>query len=197
MSVDKLAAQLATLCEKDARHLLDLVQGVLHLSSVSKDTPDSVKESERAREWYEALAEALTKATKSKPMPFFAFKKTRYWQAFASAVPVATSFLNTLDADRLRQHALRRWLAFLVVEDVRRNQRLEWFNISAALGRLPMLVDDMFPNYGSSGLLGTVVNLMLGGNANAVQKAKAKGRGNHNHARPLIEKRRRGQHRRR
>jgi len=156
--------------ELNGNELSDLLGRIAALKSVGGDKPTK-KEQDGSSGMYLAVAEAITAANGTRSMPMAIFRKTRHYSSFAQSARLADEFVNTLERDRVKKIAVRRWLCKLMIASmIEKGRPLEWFALSAELAELPALVNEYFPGYMSSGLMSVVLDSLYKGG----RKAKAK-----------------------
>ena len=157
-----LAAKAA---ELDGDEFSELLSRLAALHSLSGETKQTKKEQDNAEELYKAAAEALMSAEgiRSKPWPIFK-KSKREWAKFSQSAKLANEFIDTLERDRVKKLAVRKWLCKLLIASmIERGRPLKWFAISSELSDLPTLVNTYFPGYMASGLMGVVLDSVYKG----------------------------------
>lgn len=117
-----------------------------------------------ASEIYAAVTLGISQIAGAKSMPFNAFKKTGQYAAFSKAVAVVEDFVESLERDKQKKIAVRRWACRLVIEYMTENGvEIRWNNISASLNEISFIVDHYFPGYMASGLMTVVLNAIYKG----------------------------------
>jgi hypothetical protein len=159
--VSSLVAQASTLDDKELEDLFARLRGMVSVFQASSTKPVVA---DKATEVYRALAEAAFQARRIRLMPVAVFRMKRGWPKFAQAVEEFEIFVDSLEKDRIKKIAVRRWLSNLMVNYLsEREIRVSTQSLTWVMLNISAVVDLYFPGYMASGLMHLVLKPLYKG----------------------------------
>lgn len=158
-SVAALLTQASQLEDKELESLLERLRALKSMGSAGTEEVSS-----QASEMYKCLDEAVYKARAFKLVPLSVIRAQKGWRGFIQAAEEAESVIESLENDRVKKLAVRKWCCNLIVQRII-EQKLPIGRNSLTWGLLNLssILDQYFPGYMASGLMPVVLKSLFQG----------------------------------